>query len=89
MERAECTRASIFCMRPRRALIWWRESERGRAGPLPPPPLPVVEEVVDSAPPPPPAAVGVEEVVEPVLGRLEVRRFRVVEGGGRMEVEDR
>lgn len=84
-DRAECTRSSIFCMRPRRALIWCRESERGSAL-LPPPP--VVEEVVDSAPPPPPAAVGVEEVVEPVLGRVEVRRVRVEEGGGRMEVED-
>lgn len=29
LERAECTRSSIFCMRLRRLFIWLRDSERG------------------------------------------------------------
>lgn len=35
-ERAECTRSSIFCMRPLSALIWYSESDltRPSAGPV-------------------------------------------------------
>lgn len=35
LERADCTRSSIFCILPRRLRIWSSESERGRASIVP------------------------------------------------------